>query len=174
MADYWTISTLNTKDGIGRPDFSTTYAMADQQNGANTTANNYIKAANTPPVWATPANTVFNYSINSEGSIDIVYNTSAAGNCTNGSHAETILLCLPYKLSSGIYSTLEIFFPSGKYAANGATGGPDGVLHMNVAGGSLEADFFGSGELDAMQRIVGNQLSDTADDFQANFSYKAF
>lgn len=141
------------------------YTMVDQQLGANAITNNYMFCTNTPPVWATPANTAYFYFIDREGWCKFVYNTQGAGNCSNGSNAEIISLILPYVCYQGIGDGTCF----GSINAN-PSGNADEMVTLVFQAGSQAVTFQSSD----FNEIQANDFSDTGDDLAILGRFKAF
>ena len=174
--DDWTIEALNTSGGACVQlsidyAFARTYTMPDMQNGANVIANNYLKCTNTPPVWQTPGNTDYKYKIDRDGWVDIFYDTTDSGNCTNGSDAESIQLSIPYNVKkTEMYADNVPIIGMGSGHVNGnPSGNADEVIFM-LAGSSEDLHFMGSD----LTGIQSNDFSNTGDDVSVTARYKAF
>ncbi len=172
--DDWTVQAISGIDGIGEDalskSFGSIWTMPDQQNGANATVNNYLNCTNTPPVWATPANTIYYYSWDRQGWINVVFNTSASGVCTNGTNTDDLSLCLPIMPLATYYSaTPNISAGLGAINASPSTL-PDDMIAIRVAAATHNGVLATS--LNAT--IQADDFSDAADDLCLAFRYKAF
>jgi hypothetical protein len=98
MADYWTISTLNTKDGIGRPDFSTTYTFPLGQNGNQ--SGKLMSTTDGATSLAFDTNLGF-YRQFANG--DVLYAVSLAGCNNNGSDSASLRFYSPLAARSDLY-----------------------------------------------------------------------
>ena len=96
MADYWTISALNTKDGIGKPDFSTTYTMPVGQNGCKSATHCYDEAGAAASAAAFTSEVV-TYNIDSNGVVELNHSHTARTN--NGVNAALMYWYAPLKCS---------------------------------------------------------------------------
>jgi len=168
-SDDWAVTSLSTSDGIGVFNYLyETWIMPLGQMGA--LANTFLTSTgNNVPTWATPANIIYNYTINRNGEISVSADTQSAGNCTEDGSAggDTIAIVLPYK-SSGFY--------------NGFHGILSGRLRSDAVVTLLSITFlpnvtsFNIGKLSGndFANVSENHFGDTGDDITAQFKYKAF
>lgn len=168
----WTVQSLDaSKDGIGAyfidSAFENVWTMPSNQNGVNSGLYFFVSSG-VAPTWATPANIVYTYKILKDGRITVIrFDTTNAGNCTNGSGTTLLELPLPVNISS-IYTfqPVTLFFGGVIFAVTSpvSTGGfylssaqPNAVLQR------LGRSSGGSGTYD-LYNVSNNTFLSTTDD----------
>ena len=170
-SDDWTIQALDESKGDGirhNPFVGHEFTMADQQMGAAAVTDNYL-IGTTYPVWATPANTTYYYSLTLEGICRVAYATSSSGNATAGGGADDVSLSLPYTSKGS--QTIGRYNAIGYYDCTGAPVGDGDGLAMGQLNNNTSAVLikdYGNGTLQ------GNDFSNTGDDLILDFFYRAF
>lgn len=171
----WTFS-LNANSGFNQNYSQILWSFPTGQMGALTS--NYLSINNSgtrPPTWATPANINAKFTINASGYVDYNIDTIQAGNCTNGLNADDLRLHLPYKTSSTAHPDDTLLPGSGRYSANAAGSGPDGLLSVEInTPGESWGRLIGTAETDGFTNILATHFNDSGDDFNINLRFKAF
>jgi hypothetical protein len=168
-SNVWTISTFNWENGSGLRDdpfLGQKFTMPEDQNGAEN-GTHLNSSTSSTPTWATPANILYEYTVNPDtGDINIVYTTGAAGNCTNGTDAGSIRLALPCGVSNS-YAT-NTPFKSSIISVGGA--------RVNIAcrldgGSNSQRMNLRTSEADTAN-LKANDFSDISDDLYFDITYR--
>lgn len=163
-SDDWTVGSLGGtvyKDGI-RPDpfVGDIFSMPFGQNGA--AASSHLKSAGTVPTWASGSTSHYKYHIGLDGMVRVNFNTTGAGNCTNGVGGQVVEIAQPYT----IYSSENLNYPQG-IARRGGTAAPIVI----EAYGSVNSSEL---QTTALAAVVNTSFSNAADDIMLTYSFKAF
>jgi hypothetical protein len=172
-SDDWTVQTLGNADGIGEhaliSTFSTVWTFPAGQRGA--VANYHTsQSSGTPPTWATPGNITYQYVIDSHGFVLIKYTTRNAGAVTASATAVQLRVHLPYNLSSTMFSSTTDNYIGGFYSVTGQVEN-DGHITLTVDLDTPERVALNSGGL---ANIAGDDFTDSADDIELHWVYKAY
>ena len=159
-SDDWTIEPISRQegDGIRRDPFITkVFSMVAGQMGATATANttnDYLTGV-TVPTWATASSVTYKYRIALDGTLEIMYDTTAAGNASGGAGADAVSLVLPY--DPAVIPAAGLRVPVGFGFIAGAAV-PNLMLQFKTAT-NKEAELYNSNTA-----ILANTFSNTADD----------
>jgi len=169
VLDDWTIASLDESKAQGilpHPHQDEEFNMAEGQNGA--LAASFLFSSGVVPTWATPANIVYKYRINTDGWVDVAFYTNNAGAASQTGQADALSMVVPYRTSSTYYTgTSGPSFPI--YIRE--TGGADGIHWARLTQAVFLltlADPGGTGAL------LESDFSDGLDDIEIILRYKAY
>lgn len=160
--DDWAITSSNFNGaGILRDPFvGKWFNMPFGQNGA--VASSFFGSANAPS-WASLAEDDYQYKVNLDGEIEILFDTSEGGNCTNGTDASNLLLQLPASCHADTVGMIESM---ARVAYGGTT----------VSGGvrSVDGGNYAFIEDASLAQLQNNDFSNTGDDITFRHKYPAW
>lgn len=154
----WTFA-VSTGNGFNKNYIGPLFAQPTGQMGAVASYHyNNASGANNP-TYATPANITFYYQFKLDNNIKIYYNTSLAGNVTNGSVGNDLALKIPYKPAISGYAA------AGRARVNSV----NSVAAVLLTAGTTEVTIEG---YPTTGGIAANSLANSGDDLYLIFEYK--
>jgi hypothetical protein len=165
--DDWTVQTLTTSDGLKPTNYENTAFSFSAGECRASIAARFFTAAN-PPTWATPASIVANYFMTMSGQVIINFDTTAAGDCTNGTGTAILQIAAPFAASTAFanYSGFGFLRNSGAGTTTNSV-----IIQSVLSPPAIEV----FDALPGSANVVHNSFSNIGADIRINaFTYKAF
>jgi hypothetical protein len=169
--DDWTVQSLTTNDGIRPSNYEGTTFNLSAGEALFTAAGRFFASANSPS-WATPANIVSFYKIQTSGYVQFWFDTTNAANCTNGTTSSQLAIGLPIRsLAVTGFANVAPFTGGAINRVAGAASTPTIAFIDTVDPGALAFFLTATGS----SFLNNDSLSNIADDLRVvGFLYPAF